>query len=241
MDFLKKLFEPSKTWDQYKLIKMMRQWQDTGDFPLWSGLPESFILSSDFWQKALEIYRYTEQDQKEHAISLWSIYNQIIITDVTRGDENAVTTNDRVEVRFELIKGKTSYLRRLLINGKEKEKTIIPYEKLPKTQKDAEMRYLFNVHTHPPHKVSNLLESKMFYSYFSATDLNSLLSGKAVATGMISDKVTFLFKTRSTPKELGLPAGQHPDAAYIRDVLKIAEYEADFHEKRFRRVGEANT
>jgi hypothetical protein len=211
----------------------MRSWQDSKYMPLWSTLPKQFRLSDDFWEKVMQIHRYTEQDGKEHAISVWSIYKQIIITEITRGSESAVTTNDHIQVKFEAIKGKQAFTRFLYVNDKERERATIPFEKMPRNPKEAEMRYLFNVHTHPPHRVSNMIESKTYYSYFSQTDINSLLTTTAVVTGLVTDKITFLFKTRNTPKEHGLGVGVHPDEAYIRDILRIAEYEADFQDKIF--------
>lgn len=234
MDFLKSLFKSSPNWDQYKLFQAVRSWQDSKYFPLWSALPPQFILSYEFWEKAAQIKRYTEEDGRERAISVWSIYKQIVITEIVRGSESKVTTNDRIQVKFEAIKGKQAYTRFVYVNGKENERITIPVDKMPRNQKEAELRYLFNVHTHPPHKVANIVESKTYYSYFSQTDINSLLNSSAIMTGLITDKVTFLIKTRQTPKDHGLKQGEHPDEAYIRDKLRIAEYEADFTEKIFR-------
>lgn len=234
MEFLKSLFKSSPTWDQHKLIQAVRSWQDTNYMPLWSALPPQFTLSQEFWEKIMQIHRYTEQDGKEHAISVWSIYKQIIITDITRGSESKVTTNDRVQVKFEVIKGKQAYTRLVFVNGKEYERTTIQVDKMPRNQKEAEMRYLFNVHTHPPHKVANMVETKTYYSYFSQTDINSLMTSSAVMTGLVTDKLTFLIKTRNTPQGHGLKEGEHPNEDYIRDTLRIAEYEADFTSKLFR-------
>ena len=232
MEILKNLFGKSNKWDQHKLVSEIRKWQDSKSLPLESSLPSSFYLSTEFWDSAKRIYTFTYKDKKEHAISLWSIYKQIVVTDVTRGSASKVTTQDRIQVKFDPIKGKQEYTMRVMVNGEQKERRTVKVSDIKKVQQNKELRFLFNIHTHPPHNIEGMLLQNE-YSYFSQTDLNTLLTGSAPAIGLITDKVIFVFKTRNTPKEHGLGENEHPTREYNRDVLKLVEYEADFVKKLF--------
>lgn len=240
LKFLKNIFQPNKNtvWDEYTLVKNMRKWQDSSYYPLKSSLPDVITFSDKFWNQATSIYKYTYKDGLEHAFSAWSIYKQVFYTKVQRGTKTKVTTQDRVQVKFDSYKA-GKYIMRIFVNGDEVEKRTLDQSQIKNNQADSELRFLFNLHTHPHHE--NPMTEEPHYSYYSRTDINSFFSSKAAMTGLITDKISLLFKTRETPKEHGLGQSQ-PTNKYLYSNLHLAEYLADFDRKRFYRIDQrANT
>lgn len=228
-DLIKNLFKSDGSTSFYSFYKRMVVWRESGVYPFSYNLPSSISFPSDFWQDIVKIYNETKQDGLERAISVFWADGELVLTSVVKGDERSVKSNHRISVNYIIHPTRKGYLRReLMLDGKVTKKTDVYYKKAPKK---VRVEYLFNIHTHPQHNIVS--DEDSFYGLFSVQDINSLISSKAVITGLITDRLWLLVRTSETPSKVNFKDIQQEDISLekLKENWKMSVYEAQFHQK----------
>ncbi len=193
---LKKLFSlfsnQQSTYSFFRLHANLTKWQKEGYKPWAHELPEKIVLDSSFWKKIVEIKKQTDSDGRERAFAVFFADGELILTEVTKGTNSSVTTNSKVEVKYLPSRSKGYFVREIYADGGLISKKELYHKRAPKK---IDIKYLFNIHTHPPHNINGVSK----YSFFSNTDVNTLLSSSALISAMVGDKLWLLFKTNKSP------------------------------------------
>lgn len=217
------LFSESSKYSFYTLYSKLTQWAARGYIPYPHELPHVITFPQDFWSRVIQLYKETRGDSHERAVSVFWVDGELVTTPTVRGTTTTVQSNSEIKVEYG--KGRSSgYLeRKIFVNGKVYSKKEISSKKIPKK---IDIHYLFNLHTHPPHRSTETIQ----YSFFSEIDLNSFLSSRANITGMIGDKLWLLFKTNRTPSTNHLK-NEQINVNTLTNQLNLAVYEGEFKAK----------
>jgi hypothetical protein len=212
--------------DFYYLKKKIIYWNENQIYPADYELPYAIRFSSHFWQRIKEIYRYTKGDEHERAINIWWGDGDVVVTDSLRGERSRVNIpKQKVRVSYKPISNSSSYARKIIeVNGKVYLKKSVPLSTL-KNKKKIEVQFLFNMHTHPPHKKP---EGEVFYSFFSDTDIKSFVTSSAAVTGLVTDELWILAKTGGTPTRKSVIGDRRINLEYLTEELNIKAYNGKF-------------
>ena len=230
-NFLKNIFTSNyiKTTSFFTFYQKLASWKSAKVFPYPFNLPEAISMPESFWNDVIKIYRMTDADGRERAISVWYADKELIVTSVTKGDETSVTTKDSISIRYIPHPTKKAYYRKeIFVNGKKIKQTEVFHERAPKK---IEINYLFNMHTHPKHVGSDGVTR---YSFFSTQDIRSLISSKAIMTGLVTDKLWFLVRTSETSEYIPYNDGDILTVEGLKNDMKLGVYCADFNRKAIR-------
>ncbi|WKZ31271.1 MAG: hypothetical protein QY318_00655 [Candidatus Dojkabacteria bacterium] len=228
--FLKNIFSSNSAnvMTFYQLYQKMRAWNKSGTFPYEFELPDVISFPEDFWKKVIELYKLTKSDGNERAISVFWADGELVLSSVVRGDSRSVKPNNKIRVSYVQSKHQGYLTKEVYVDEKKYMSKDVYHKRAPK---EIEIKYLFNMHTHPPH---NMQDGSTFYSFFSLQDLRSLLGSNAVITGMIGDKLWLLFRTVKTPQ---LPADFEEREISVETLgsrLELGVYSGDFNGKLYR-------
>jgi hypothetical protein len=231
LSILKKIFgsgDSSTNMTFYKLYSNMREWKRKKVYPYNYELPDSISFTDDFWKRIIQIYKATRADGYERAISVFWADGDLIISSVIKGSKSSVKINSEVSVRYVPTHKREYYTKEVLVGGVRYSKREVYYKKIPK---QIEVKYLFNMHTHPPHKRE---DGSVYYSFFSVQDLRSQIASGAVISGMVGDRLWLLFRTNKTPNVL--PEYEQRDVTIdqISERLGLAVYMGEFKQKLYR-------
>lgn len=211
----------------YQLYSHLRKWNDNKSFPYQYELPRSITFTSEFYKKSIELYKATRSDKRERAISVFWADGDLILSSVIKGSNRSVTPRNNITVEYIPIPNKMYYKKRVILDGKKYSEKDMYYKNVPKT---IEVKYLFNMHTHPPYEYNG----RNYYSFFSLQDIRSLLSSGAVITGMIGDKIWLLVRTNQTPTVLPEINESEINVESLESRLHIAVYMGEFNSKLYR-------
>lgn len=231
MGFFDFIFHSSKvsttSFDQLreKIVKLRKD----NIYPFSFNFPEAIDFPYDFWSELKRIFRNTRSDGLERAFSVFWADGEVIFTEVNTGTDKMVKSGGSISVKYSHHPTKKDYARKeLFVDEKMIKKRDIYYKSVPKT---LDVQYLFNIHTHPIHKNE---KGDIYYNFFSAQDIKSLISSKAILTGLITDKVWILIRSDKTPDNLDNLFDSNVTPEYLEDTLNIGVYRADFNKKAFR-------
>lgn len=211
----------------YRLYTKLKQWAKEGTLPWEHELPQSISFESTFWKKVIEIHKATKGDDYERAFSVFWADGELVITGVTKGSTSSVTTNSVVGVKYSPSRHK-GYLTKTITVDSNTYSTKEVYHKNVPSQ--LEVKYLFNVHTHPRKVINN----NDYYGFFSITDLNSLINSNAIITGMITDKFWLLVKTNKSPKALNNYEQNEVNTNSLIEKIRLGVYSGDLGGKLHR-------
>lgn len=230
IDHIKNLFIPSgkmKSQDFYYLKDKIGYWRKSGSYPDYYQLPALISFPTKFWNRIKDVHRYTLGDKHERAVSVWWADGEYVLTENIRGSVSRVNIpKQSVSVRYEPIGGKRGYFRKIIeANGKVYSKDT-EYLKSP-GKKKVEVRFLFNMHTHPPNKSSDNLSNPK-YSFFSMTDIKSFVKGSAAVTGLVTDKMWLLFKTSKVNVDLSKLTDSDLSPKVLASEVGLKVYSGEF-------------
>ena len=218
---------PTTSFEQ--LRKKIVDLRKSNIYPYQDNLPQAISFPYDFWKDLIKIYRRTDKDGLERAFSIFWADGEILFTEVKTGTDKMVKSGGSISVKYSHHPTKKEYARKeLFVDDKLIKKRDIYYKSVPKT---LEVQYLFNVHTHPVHQDE---KGENFYNFFSAQDIKSLISSKAIMTGLITDKLWILIRSDKTPDNLENLLDSIVTPQYLEETLQIGVYRADFNKKAFR-------
>ena len=198
-------------------------------YPFNDNLPEAISFPNDFWEDLIKIYRKTDIDGLERAFSIFWADGEIIFSEVKTGSDRMVTSGGSIQVKYSHHPTREGYARKeVILDGSVLKRKDVYYEKVPKS---LEVQYLFNIHTHPKHSSE---DGKVFYNFFSAQDIKSLISSKAIVTALITDKLWLLIRTKSTPSDVSNLLDSQVTPEYVQNTLHMGLYKAEFNNKAYR-------
>ncbi len=181
----------------YQLYSRIRKWKDSNVYPNSYELPNEISFPPDFWTEIIKLYKYTRSDEFERAITVFWADGELILSSAIRGNRQSVTPKSNVSVKYIPSRHQGYYTKEVYLNDKKYSSKDIYHKNVPK---QIEVKYLFNMHTHPPHQMT---DGSMFYSFFSVQDIRSLLDSQAIITGLIADKFWLLCRTSKTSSGIG--------------------------------------
>ena len=236
MGILDLLFGSSDTTTFYQLYNKLRKWKEAKVFPFEYNLPKDISLPTDFWDKITKLNKQTISDGNERAVSIYWADGEIVVSQITTGNEKSVTTNSNISVKYSQHPTRKEYARKeVLLNNSVYKKTDIYYKKIPKK---IEVAYLFNMHTHPQHQSE---QGNTYYNFFSAQDVKSLINSKVAVTGLITDKLWLLIRTDKTPNNVENIQDKDMNIEYLNNTLHIGVYCANFHNKLVKQLPTTTT
>ncbi len=198
-------------------------------YPFNDNLPEAISFPYDFWEDLIKIYKNTDRDGLERAFSIFWADGEIIFSEVKTGSDRMVTSGGSIQVKYSHHPTRQGYARKeVILDGSVLKRKDIFYEKVPKS---LEVQYLFNIHTHPKHTTE---DGKVFYNFFSAQDIKSLISSRAIVTALITDNLWILMRTKSTPSDVSNLIDSQITPEYVQNTLHIGLYKAEFNKKAYR-------
>lgn len=224
-DFLKKIGDSGNSLTFYRLYTQLREWNNQSSYPYMSELPDDIIFPPEFWGKVIQLYKYTRGDGFERAISVFWADGDLILSSVVKGTQKSVKPSGNVVVSYSQSKHEGYATKEVRLDGALYSKKDVYYKKIPQK---IEVKYLFNMHTHPPHKRP---DGTTYYSFFSAQDIKSLIQSKAVITGMIGDKLWMLFRTKNTPTNVDQLTDAQINMEFLIRELHISVYTCEFKGK----------
>lgn len=222
------IFGKKQNLSFYEFYKKMVGWRESNVYPFTQNLPSSISFPDDFWSDIINLYKETMKDGLERAISVFWADGELVITSVVRGSETSVSSNHSVNVRYIPHPTRKGYLRKeLLVDGSIKKRKDVYFKKVPKK---VTVEYLFNMHTHPPYSIPN---GEKRYSFFSAQDIRSLISSKAVISGLITDRLWLIVRSSDTPNTVNF-TDSDISIDFLKEKMKLGVYMAEFKKKAIR-------
>jgi len=197
-------------------------------YPYQENLPQALSFPYDFWKDLVKIYRRTDKDGLERAFSIFWADGEILFTEVKTGTDRMVKSGGSIQVKYSHHPTKKGYARKeLYIDEKLEKRKDVYFRNVPKS---LEVQYLFNIHTHPKH----IKDDNSYYNFFSAQDIKSLISSKAIVTGLVTDKLWLLIRTSKTPDSVEKLVDSEVNSYYVENILKMGLYRANFSKKVYR-------
>ncbi|MBN1374279.1 hypothetical protein JW962_03030 [Candidatus Dojkabacteria bacterium] len=195
----------------HELYKKLKGLKTINAFPNEFELPRVIDFNSDFWNTAVRAYKHTRADDHERAFMVFFADGELVTTELMRGGKTYVQSKTDVSVVYNSSHKPEYYERVVTVGGKTYSKRLVYYKDAPKI---VEVMYLFNVHTHPmssegvkQSSTPNSTDGTNTYT-FSVTDINSFYNSGAVMTGLITNELWLLFRT----KESKMPISNLTDA-----------------------------
>jgi len=180
-----------------EFFNYLKRWRTAKRYPPASAWPKEINLDRFGWEGINKLYHLTKLDLHEYETSFFYLDGETLITTPLRGTYEQVTSNHSLEVKYEIDQKKRIYYRNVIIDGKVSSRSAIKPEKL---LKHSQVGFLYNVHTHPKHIN---LGGQTTYSFFSDTDIRSLLKSDALVAGLITDSFWLVVKTDSVISQIG--------------------------------------
>lgn len=208
-----------------KIVKLRK----SNVYPFVENLPQAISFPYDFWKDIIKIFKSTDSDGRERAFSIFWADGEVLFTEVKTGSDRMVKSGGSIQVKYSHHPTKKEYARKELhIDGKLEKRRDVYFKNVPKS---LEVQYLFNIHTHPKHIRE---DGTSYYNFFSAQDIKSLISSKAIMTGLITDSVWILIRTSKTPNSVDTLVDSQVTPEYVEEVLHMGLYNAQFNRKAFR-------
>ncbi len=223
------LFKSSNRMSFYQLYNKLRKWNDSRLYPNSYELPDEMTFPTDFWHEVIKLYNLTRQDEFERAIAVFWADGELILSSTIKGNRRSVTPRSGVEVKYSHSIHKGYFTKEVFLDGKKYSSREVYHKNAPSK---IEVKYLFNMHTHPPHEMT---DGSKYYSFFSAQDIRSLLISKVIITGMIGNKLWLLVRTSRTPSVLDSSINDPKiNMEFLYKELHIEIYSGEFNSILYR-------
>jgi hypothetical protein len=178
----------------YKLYTSLVKWQKERRLPYEYELPQAISLDESFHKQIINLYKSTLNDGLERAVSVYWADGDLIVSRVMTGTSSYVKTDSNIKVSYKPSRHKGYYTKEVYVDEKVYSKRDVYHKNIPTK---IELKYLFNMHTHPRHTT----DDGYYYGTFSSQDIKSLVQTDAVITGLIRDDFTLLFKTNRSIRD----------------------------------------
>lgn len=178
-------------------FRFLKKWRDFKRNPPASGWPSEIRLDSKAWEGVQKLYNLTKMDNHEYETSFFFVEGETLLTTPMRGTRDQVSAKHSLQVKYQVNQKKRMYDKQVIIDGKLVSSTPVKPEKLPN---QTDVGFLFNIHTHPEHLNA---AGQITYSFFSDTDMRTLISSSAMLTGVVTDKLWLACKTDRVISKVG--------------------------------------
>ena len=195
-----------------EFVEFVKKWNKSGKFPPRTAWPSEVVFDRHLWDEITRLHRYTDQTGYEYESSLFYIERETIISKPLRGNKDNVHAHHSMQVKYIPDNKYRRYERHIILDGRIIQKDFFAPESVPK---QIDSGFLFNMHTHPTHL--NNTGGKV-YTFFSPTDINSLLKINTLLTGLITDEFWLACKTDQVISKIG-EVGQEMLANITRQSL----------------------
>ena len=128
----------------------------------------------------------------ERAVSVYWADGELVLSKVIKGTEDSVTTNSNIKISYTQSIHKGYLKKEIFVDNSLYSTRDVYYKNVPEK---IDLRYLFNMHTHPKHSLS---DGTHYYGIFSAQDIRSLVDSNSTISGLIRDDFTLIFKTNKS-------------------------------------------
>jgi len=210
---------------RHKIVQLRKE----NLYPFTFNLPMAISFPYDFWDELVKIYKNTRNDGLERAFSVFWADGEVILTEVKTGSDRMVKSGGSIQVKYSHHPTKKEYAQKeLFVDEKLVKKRDVYYKSVPKS---LDVQYMFNIHTHPKHQKEN---GEIYYNFFSAQDIKSMISSKAIMTGLITDKLWVLIRSEKTPTDVENLVDTEITPGFLEETLHIGVYRADFNKKAYR-------
>ncbi len=206
----------------YKLYSKLLTWNKQHRLPHRSDLPLKITLSDDFWKHVVQLHKDTTYDGLERAFSVVWIEDDLAVSGVIKGSSTQVEIKSTIQVKYEPTYRQEYFKKNIYIDSKLYSSSTHHYKLIPKS---IDIRYLFNMHTHPPH----ITDFGTSYGTFSAQDIKSLCSSTNIITGLITDRIYLLFKTTKSIKNADHLKDSDITLQLLNDKYGFVIYEGQFN------------
>lgn len=180
-----------------EFFKFLKKWRDAKRYPPLSVWPREISLDSKAWDGIQRVYNLTRMDGHEYETAFFFVDGDTFLTTPMRGSRDQVTASHSLQVKYEVDQKKRVYYRNVIIDNRVVAKSTIKPTQL---NANTQVGYLFNIHTHPQHL--NSFEQTT-YSFFSDTDIRTLLGSSALISGLVTDRFWLVGKTDKAISTVG--------------------------------------
>jgi hypothetical protein len=180
-----------------EFVEFIKKWNKYGKYPPRSAWPEEVVLDRHLWEDIVRLHRFTDSTGYEYESSLFYIEKETIISKPLKGNKDNVHAHHSMQVKYVPDNKNYKYERQIILDSRIIQKDYFAPDQLPK---QVDSGFLFNMHTHPTHL--NNTGSKV-YTFFSPTDINSLLRINTLLTGLITDEFWLACKTDQIISKIG--------------------------------------
>ncbi|MCA9380078.1 hypothetical protein KC675_02760 [Candidatus Dojkabacteria bacterium] len=180
-----------------EFVEFIKKWNKYGKYPPRSAWPEEIVLDRHLWEDIVRLHRFTDSTGYEYESSLFYIEKETIISKPLKGNKDNVHAHHSMQVKYVPDNKNYKYERQIILDSRIIQKDYFAPDQLPK---QVDSGFLFNMHTHPTHL--NNTGSKV-YTFFSPTDINSLLKINTLLTGLITDEFWIACKTDQIISKIG--------------------------------------
>lgn len=178
-------------------VEFIKKWNKFGKYPPRTAWPVDVSLDRRVWDTVTQLHRYTDSSGYEYESSLFYIERETIISKPLRGNKDNVHAHHSLQVKYVPDNPNNRYERQIILDSRIIQKDYFVPTQIPK---QIDSGFLFNMHTHPTH-LNNTGEK--VYTFFSPTDINSLLKINSLLTGLITDEFWLACKTDRVISKIG--------------------------------------
>lgn len=176
--------------DSHRFVEFLKKYNSSNSLPFDSDWDKIVNISSQVRDMIRTLFKYTSSDKNEYASSLFFVNSDSFLTPPIKGSRSSVDIRNQIDVTIR--QTSQNYAERVVLSDRKViEKKSIKISQLPKSIKTG---FLANFHTHPPHNETKSPQ----YTFFSETDINSLLNSNKLCLGLITDEIWLVCKTRSS-------------------------------------------
>jgi hypothetical protein len=227
-----------------EFFRFLRKWRDAKRYPPSTAWPREISLDTKAWEGIQKLYNHTRMDGHEYETSFFFVEGETFLTTPMRGTTDQVTASHSLQVKYEIDQHRRVYYRNIIIDGKPMSKSAVKPSQLTK---DTQIGFLFNIHSHPEH--INAL-GQVTYSFFSDTDIRTLLGSDVIVAGLITDSFWLVAKTDKTIGTVGevgeellyqISEQAFAGESYLDDIIRqnmsrwgLVFYRADFRKPLIR-------
>ncbi|MFW5702891.1 MAG: hypothetical protein ACOCXP_02905 [Candidatus Dojkabacteria bacterium] len=180
-----------------EFFHFLRKWREAERFPPLSAWPKRIDLDKAGWEGVQKLHYLTGIDDHEYETSFFYLEGKTFLTTPLRGEKHSVNANHTLQVKYSLVPRSKSYQRLVYLDGEQISKSPVSSNDI---RKQTEIGFLFNVHSHPVHYNYN---GQPTYSFFSDTDIRTLLSSKSMVSGLVTDQFWLVGKTDQVISQIG--------------------------------------
>lgn len=180
-----------------EFVEFIKKWNKYGKYPPRTAWPTEVILDRRLWENIISLHKYTDSTGYEYESSLFYIEREVIISKPLKGNKDNVHAHHSLQVKYMPDNRNYRYERHIILDSRVIQKDYFAPDRVPK---QVDSGFLFNTHTHPTH-LNNTGEK--VYTFFSPTDINSLLKINSLLTGLITDEFWLACKTDQVISKIG--------------------------------------